>query len=70
MAAAAVDITDQGTGTSYVGVVPESIRDWIMLRAGTRFENREEFNILTRGESYGQAPFYDSLLNPWRVIEL
>lgn len=37
----AIDITDTGTGTHFVGVVPEHIRAAILLRIGNLFENRE-----------------------------
>jgi uncharacterized phiE125 gp8 family phage protein len=64
---AAIDITDAGTGTSFIGTVPEGIRQWIMLRLTTLYENREEVAILNRGK-VEPLPFIDGLLDPYRVV--
>lgn len=69
MGGSAVDITDTGTGTSYIGEVPRAIKRWIVLRAGTKFENREEVAVLNRG-AIQQFGYVDTLLDPWRVITL
>lgn len=47
--------------------VPEGIRQWIMLRAGTLYENREEVAILNRGK-VEPLPFVDTLLDPYRIV--
>lgn len=47
--------------------VPEGIRQWILLRVGTMYENREEVAILGRGK-VEPLPFVDSLLDPYRIL--
>lgn len=47
--------------------VPEGLRHWIMLRAATLYENREEVAILNRGK-VEPLPFVDGLLDPYRVV--
>ena len=47
--------------------VPEGIRQWIIMRVATLYENREEVAILNRG-SVGILPFVDDLLNPYQVV--
>jgi hypothetical protein len=61
-----VAFTDTGSGTSYLGVVPEGLRNWILLRVGSMFENREEVAILNRGK-IEELPFVDGLLDPYRI---
>lgn len=46
--------------------VPEGIRQWILMRVGTLYANREEVAILGRGK-VDPLPFVDSLLDPYRV---
>lgn len=48
--------------------VPEGIRDWILMRAGTIYDNREAVSILERGVRVGDLPYVDSLLDPYRVV--
>jgi hypothetical protein len=47
--------------------VPEGIRHWIMMRAATIYENREEVAILARGK-IEPLPYVDSLLDPYSVV--
>lgn len=47
--------------------VPEGVRQWIMLRLNTLYENREEVAILGRGK-VEPLPFIDGLLDPYRVL--
>lgn len=47
--------------------VPEGIRQWIMLRVATIYENREEVAVLQRG-SLAPLPYVDGLLDPYRVV--
>jgi len=65
----AVTLSDAGSGTSYVyggpEPVPEGIRNWILIRTGSLFENREEVAILNRGK-VEELPFIDGLLDPYR----
>lgn len=64
-----VTLTDAGSGTSYVyggpEPVPEGIRNWILIRTGSLYENREEVAILNRGR-VEELPFIDGLLDPYR----
>ena len=55
-----------GYGAAAVDV-PQGIRQWILLRVGTLYENREEIAVLSRG-SVAPLPFVDSLLDPYRVV--
>lgn len=47
--------------------VPEGIRQWIMMRTNTLYENREEVAILNRGKVEA-LPFIDGLLDPYRIV--
>jgi uncharacterized phiE125 gp8 family phage protein len=64
-----VTLTDAGSGTSYVyggqEPVPEGIRNWILIRTGSLYENREEVAILNRGR-VEELPFINGLLDPYR----
>jgi hypothetical protein len=61
-----VTLADVGTGSSFIGTVPEGLRNWILLRTGSLYENREEVAILNRGK-VEELPFVDGLLDPYRV---
>jgi hypothetical protein len=63
-----IDITTPGTGTTFIGVVPEGILSWMKLRIGTLDINREEVAILNRGK-VELLPYVDGLLDPFRVLE-
>lgn len=63
----AVEVTFTAGYGSSGSNVPEAIRHWIMLRAATLYENREEVAILNRGK-LEQLPFVDRLLDPYRVV--
>lgn len=47
--------------------VPQPIRQWMYLRIGALYENRESDVILQRG-SLESLPFVDGLLTPYRVL--
>ncbi|MBK3333551.1 phage head-tail connector protein [Burkholderia pseudomallei] len=64
LAGNAVTFTDGGTDQNFIGVVPAGIRQWICLRVGSMYENREEVAILNRGK-VEELPFVDSLLWPY-----
>ena len=64
---AAVTTTDTGSGTSYIGEIPDGIVTWMLIRIGSTFENREEVAILNRGKVEA-LPFVDGLLDPYRII--
>jgi uncharacterized phiE125 gp8 family phage protein len=57
-----------GYGTSSASV-PEGIRQWILMRVNTLYENREAVAILGRGK-VDPLPFIDGLLDPYRVVVL
>lgn len=63
----AIDITDTGSGASFIGEVPRGIRQWILMRVNTLFENREAVAILNRGK-VELLPFVDALLDPFNVV--
>lgn len=60
----AVTFTDDGSGRNFIGVVPDGIRSWMLLRVGSLYENREEVAILNRGK-VELLPFVDGLLDPY-----
>ena len=66
MTGGAVTFSDSGSGTNFCGVVPEGIRNWILIRVGSLYENREEVAILNRGK-VEELPFIDGLLDPYRI---
>lgn len=49
--------------------VPEGIRQWMLMRVSSLYENREEVAILGRGKVEA-LPFVDSLLDPYKVVTL
>lgn len=59
----AIDITDAGSGISFVGEVPEAVKSWMKLRLGSLDLNRES----EIGGSLQELPFIDRLLDPHRV---
>jgi hypothetical protein len=62
-----IDITTPGTGTNFVGAVPEGILAWLKIRMGSLYENREEVALLNRGK-IELLPFVDGLLDDFRVL--
>lgn len=65
---AAITLTDVGTGTNFIGAVPEGIKAWMKLRIGSMYENREEATVLTRA-TLEVMPFMPNLLDPFRIWE-
>ncbi len=61
---AAVTFTNAGMGRSFIGVVPEGIRSWMLLRVGALMENREEVAVGQRVVVL-ELPFVDGLLDPY-----
>ncbi len=61
----AVVFADKGTANSYIGVIPEGLRNWIKIRMGSLYDNREEVAILSRGV-IAELPFMEGLLDPYR----
>ncbi len=66
---ALVDITDTGSGDSFIGVIPGGLLAWLRLATGTMYENRESVTVDTRITSVElPSDFMDALLDPYRVI--
>jgi uncharacterized phiE125 gp8 family phage protein len=67
-AGAAVQFTDAGSGTGrgFIGVVPDGIRSWMLLRVGALYENREEVSVAQR-VTVQELPYVDGLLDPYRT---
>lgn len=61
---APVTFSQTGTGRNFIGVVPDGIRSWMLLRIGSLYENREEVAILNRGQ-IKDLPYVDGLLDPF-----
>ena len=47
--------------------VPSGIKDWLLMMAGTLYENRELVAILNKGRLQ-ELPLYDGLLDAYRVV--
>ncbi len=62
---AKIDITDTGTGTFWIGVVPAPIIGAMKLLIGHWFENREDVVVGSTPASLKRA--VDTLLGPYRV---
>lgn len=63
---AVLTLTDTGSGTSYLGAVPEGLLAWLKIRLSTIYENREEVAIMTRGK-IDVLPYTDRLLDGFRT---
>lgn len=63
----AITLTTVGTGTSFIGEMPQSIMAWLKIRMGTLNENREEVALLNRGK-IELLPYVDNLLDNDRVL--
>lgn len=63
---ALLDMSDAGSGQSYIGTVPEGIGTWMKLRVGGLYENREDAMVVGRGTLF-EVPYMDSLLDDYTV---
>ena len=63
----ALDLSDAGSGTHFVGEVPDNVVNWILLRVASLFENRESEVQLDRG-TLVPLPYIDRLLDGDAVI--
>lgn len=63
-AGAPITFTSTGVGRTFIGVVPEGIRSWMLLRAGALYENREEVVVGARVVVL-ELPYIDGLLDPY-----
>jgi uncharacterized phiE125 gp8 family phage protein len=64
-----VDITSAGTGQHYLGEIPLTLRQWMLLMIGAIYENREAF-IIERSQAVQSFPFVDRLLDRYTVPRL
>ena len=62
-----LDLADTGSGTSYIGVVPEGIKSWMKLRMGGLYVMREDSLVLSRGQ-LTPLPYIDRMLDPYRAV--
>ena len=63
---APVNFTAAGVGRSFIGVVPDGLRSWMLLRVGTLYEQREEVAVMSRGK-VDTLPYIARLLDPYIV---
>lgn len=63
----AIDALDVGTGSHFLGEVPRSIVDWILIAAATMYEFRE--SVVT-GTIVSELKFVDRLLDRYTVPRL
>lgn len=62
----ATTFTQPGTGRNFIGVVPDGIRSWMLLRVGSLYENREEVAIGQR-LTMAEPAFVNGLLDQYRT---
>lgn len=55
-----------GIGRSFIGVVPDGLRSWMLLRVGVLYENREEAAVGPR-VVVAPLPYVDGLLDPFNT---
>jgi len=65
---AAIDLTDTGSGQSYLGELPNSFRNWMLVRIDSLFNHRGEVAVV-KGK-LDPLPYVDNLLDPVRVVML
>ncbi|MDA8256447.1 MAG: head-tail connector protein [Betaproteobacteria bacterium] len=63
----AIVLTDAGSGTSLIGVVPEGIKSWMKIRMTSLYEYRGDMVIPERGKVEPLA-YVDRLLDPYKVM--
>lgn len=62
---ALLDITSAGTGSHFVGEVPEGLKAWMKLKLGTLDQSRED---AVTGVTVAPLPFVDRLLDTYRLF--
>jgi hypothetical protein len=55
-------------GYGVANAVPQAIKNWMLMRMGAMYENREEI-IVAQRIVVAELPFVDGLLEPWRVVK-
>lgn len=61
-----IALTDTGSGTSFIGEVPEGIKAWLKLRLGALYDIRADALQVGRGR-LEVLPYTDRLLDPYRA---
>jgi uncharacterized phiE125 gp8 family phage protein len=61
---AAIDLTNTGSGTSFIGEVPGDLRAWMRMRIGSLDDFRDEAIAMNRGK-IEDLPFVDGLLDSY-----
>lgn len=61
-----IPLTTTGTGTSYLGLVPEGLTAWMKLRLAAMYENREE---LDSSGMIKPLPYADRLLDGYKTYQ-
>lgn len=62
-----IDLTDAGTGSQYLGELPEEIAQWMLLRGAALFQHRESDVLVEKGQLQ-PLPFVDRLLDGISVV--
>jgi uncharacterized phiE125 gp8 family phage protein len=62
----AIDLTDVGTGTHFIGAMPDRMIQWMLLKCGEANENRERSVLVPAGQ-VSTLEFADHLLDKLRV---
>lgn len=62
----AIDLTDTGSGTHFIGAVPDGLVAWMLLRLAGLYENRQDAAVVERGAMQA-LPYVDRLLDPYRI---
>lgn len=65
--AAAIPLTDAGSGTNFLGVIPEGIKAWMKLRLGTLDVSRDEPTL--EPINANSMTFADRLLDGYKIYE-
>ena len=61
-----IAFTSAGTGSMYLGQVPDAVVSWMLLRVDSLYAHRGE----TSTANVSALPFADRLLDPWRAVQL
>jgi len=62
---AAIDITDAGSGTHYIGRVPDGLVAWLKLRIGSMYDQRSDVEL--SAVDFKTLPYADAMLDRYRV---
>lgn len=59
----AIDITSAGAGQHFIGEIPATLRQWMLLMVEANYENRGGFLLGERGQTVQTFPFLDRILD-------